>query len=79
MCRPSTGQRIHIGTCARWVRRGPTAKEGVLVASGITEDRAKERLECALSDLAERDAVSEVREGIHVHCVVGWGILQEML
>ncbi len=56
-----------------------TVQEGVLIVGGVGEDRAKARLQAALSDLGERKAISEVRKGIHVQRVLGWGVLQELL
>ncbi len=52
--------------------KAPIVEEGVLVAGGITKDRAKARLECALADLAKRKVVNEVQKGLRASMSTVW-------
>ncbi len=48
----------------------PAVEECVFIVYGVAEDRAKSGWEVSLSDLAEREAFSKVRQGIAINCRV---------
>ncbi len=54
-------------------------EEGVLITSGLTEDRAKARLKRHFSDLVEGEAFGEGRQVFHVQIRFWRGILHKLL